>query len=214
MHECVRKLVDFSGMPDEAEVESLCKLLRTIGGTLENTDKGKPFMDVYFTRIQSMIDVPGLPSRLQFMLMDVKDLRRANWVSKETNKGPKTLEEVRAEAEAQAAQKAAEAARGNQRGGPGRAQQGRGDARQFSSGYQQSVPNQVGMDDLRRLKGSANRTSSQNISLGPTSMFSSRSNSGRRLGPGGSLTRGAEDSGASSRTGTPPSQQQSTNAFR
>lgn len=216
MHECVRKLVDYQGMPDEAEVESLCKLLRTIGGTLDSTEKGKPMMDVYFARIQSMMDVPDLPSRLQFMLLDVIDLRRAHWIGKETNKGPKTLEEVRVEAEAQAAQKAAEAARGSQRGGPGgRAQMGRGDARQFSSGYQQSIPNQVGMDDLRRLKGSANRTSSQNISLGPTSMFSSRSNSGRRLGPGGSLNRGAEDSGASSRTGTPPSQQQSsTNAFR
>jgi translation initiation factor 4G len=216
MHECVRKLVDFSGTPDEAEVESLSKLLRTIGSNFDSTEKGRVMMDVYFQRIQTMMDHPDIPSRLQFMLMDVMDLRRANWVSKETNKGPKTLDEVRAEAEAAAAQKAAEAAKSNQRGGSGRPQMGRGDARQFSSGYPQQAPNQVGMDDLRRLKGSANRASSQNISLGPTSMFSSRSNSGRRLGPGGSLTRGNEDSAASSRTGTPPTREthSSTNAFR
>ncbi|KAK9775034.1 hypothetical protein SCAR479_08308 [Seiridium cardinale] len=216
MHECVRKLVDFQGMPDEAEVESLSKLLRTIGGNLDSTDKGKLMMDAYFQRIQTMIDYPDIPSRLKFMLMDVVDLRRTGWISKETNKGPKTLEEVRAEAEAAAAQKAAEAAaKSNQRGGGGRLPMGRGDARQFSSGYAQQAPNTVGMDDLRRLKGSANRNSSGNISLGPTSMFSSRSNSGRRLGPGGSLSRGAEDSGASSRTGTPPVReaQSSTNAF-
>ncbi|KAH8674018.1 hypothetical protein BX600DRAFT_509227 [Xylariales sp. PMI_506] len=212
MHECVRKLVDYSGIPDEAEVESLSKLLRTIGANLDASEKGKLMMDAYFSRIQSMVDLPDLPSRLKFMLMDVVDLRRANWASKEANKGPKTLEEVRAEAEAQAAQKAAEAARSTQRGPGGRPQMGRGDARQFSSGFPQPAPNQVGMDDLRRLKGSANRTSSQNISLGPTSMFSSRSNSGRRLGPGGSLTRGADDSAASSRTGTPPTQS-SQNAF-
>ncbi|KAI2636370.1 hypothetical protein GGS26DRAFT_581246 [Hypomontagnella submonticulosa] len=177
------KLVDYTGIPDEAEIESLSKLLRTIGGNLDATEKGRAMMDAYFGRIQSM-----------FMLMD-------------TNKGPKTLEEVRAEAEAAAAQKAAEAARTNQRGGGpgGRSQIGRGDARNFS-GYAQQPQNQVGMDDLRRLKGGANRTSSSGPTmLGPMSM----------LGPGGSLGRGAEDSGASSRTGTPPVReaQSSTNSF-
>ncbi|KAI0460477.1 hypothetical protein F5B21DRAFT_498420 [Xylaria acuta] len=215
MHECVKKLVDYSDIPDEAEVESLCKLLRTIGGNLDAAEKGKPMMDAYFTRIQSMIDLPGLPSRLQFMLMDVVDLRRANWISKEANKGPKTLEEVRAEAEALAAQKAAEAARSNQRGGGGRAQLGRGDARHLQGGFPQQTPNQVGIDDLRRLKGGASRPSSTNLTLGPMSMLNSRSNSGRRLGPGGSLSRGADDSGASSRTGTPPVRETptSTNSF-
>jgi len=215
MHECVRKLVDYTGIPDEAEVESLSKLLRTIGWNLDNAEKGKPMMDAYFQRIQTMIDLPGMPSRMQFMLMDVVDLRKNNWQSKESNKGPKTLEEIRAEAEAQAAQKAAESARNNQRGGGGRAQLGRGDARHMQGGYPQSAPNQVGIDDLRRLKGGASRPSSTNLTLGPMSMLGSRSNSGRRLGPGGSLSRGADDSGASSRTGTPPVREAptSTNSF-
>lgn len=101
---------------------------------------------------------------------------------------------------------------------------GRGDSRNFSGGYggNQQPPdyqkNTVGMDDLRRLtnKG-ANRQSSQPMSFGPTSMFSSRSNSGRKMGPGGSLSRTGEDSGPSSRTGTPPQQKESStssNAFR
>ncbi|KAH6985040.1 hypothetical protein BKA56DRAFT_671486 [Ilyonectria sp. MPI-CAGE-AT-0026] len=214
MHECVHKLVDYKGVPDETEIESLSKLLRTIGANLDATDKGRPMMDAYFQRIQTMADLPDLPSRLRFMLMDVIDLRRANWVSKETNKGPKTLEEVRVEAEAAQAAKAQESARSNQRGG-GRPPAGRGDARHFSAGYSQQQSNQVGMDDLRRLKGSANRASSGNVMLGPTSMFSSRSNSGRRLGPGGSLGRAGEDSGASSRTGTPPTRENTShsNAF-
>lgn len=97
MHECVKKLVDYTGIPDEAEIESLTKLLKTIGLNLDSTEKGKPMMDVYFSRIQSMVDTPDLPSRLRFMLMDIIDLRKKNWASKEDNKGPKTLEEVRAE---------------------------------------------------------------------------------------------------------------------
>lgn len=212
MHECVHKLVDYKGIPDEAEIESLSKLLRTIGANLDATEKGRPMMDAYFQRIQTMADLPELPSRLKFMLMDVVDLRSANWHSKEANKGPKTLDEVRAEAEAAQAAKAQESARSNQRGG--RPPAGRGDARNFSAGYSQTS-NQVGMDDLRRLKGTANRALSGNVTLGPTSMFSSRSNSGRRLGPGGALGRPGEDSGASSRTGTPPTQNTShLNAFR
>jgi translation initiation factor 4G len=102
---------------------------------------------------------------------------------------------------------------------------GRGDSRNYSNQYGNQPPvdyqkNTVGMDDLRRLtnKGTS-RAASQQMSFGPTSMFSSRSNSGRKMGPGGSLNRTGEDSGASSRTGTPPQQKEkesatSANAFR
>ncbi|TVY49882.1 Eukaryotic translation initiation factor 4 gamma [Lachnellula occidentalis] len=232
MHECVKKLVDYTGIPDEAEIESLTKLLKTIGANLDSTEKGKPMMDVYFSRIEALVVTPDLPSRLRFMLMDIVDLRKKRWQSKEQNKGPKTLEEVRAEAEAAAAQKAAENARGPRGGGGGggggggRMQMGRGDSRNFSNQYGNQPPvdyqkNTVGMDDLRRLtnKNSTNRHSSQQMSFGPTSMFSSRSNSRQnKMGPGGSLSRTGEDSGASSRTGTPPQQKEkesatSANAF-
>jgi len=217
MHECVRKLLDFSGAPDEAEIESLSKLLKTIGYNLDSTDKGRPMMDVYFDRIKSVIELPDLASRMKFMLMDVVDLRKAGWHSKEDNKGPKTLEEIRADVEAQNAQKAAEAARSSQRGGGGgRPTVGRGDARQFSgAGYNnQASQNQIGMDDLRRLKGNTTRSSSHNITtLGPSSMFASRSNSKRGLGPSTSLGRSNDDSSNNSRTGT-PTQRASTNAFQ
>ncbi|KAI9828039.1 MAG: hypothetical protein M1832_003566 [Thelocarpon impressellum] len=218
MHECVKKLVDYEGIPDEAEVESLTKLLRTIGSNLDNTDKGRPLMDVYFQRIQAMMDTPDLPSRLQFMLLDIVDLRKKGWQSKEANKGPQTIQEIREEAQRQAAEKDAERARQqNQRhhGGGGRMPMGRGDARSFSGGGQYGMTpppdlqrNTVGMDDLRRLGSKAgSRQASQGgpVSFGPTAMFNSRSSSGRKtLGPSSGLSRGGEESGASSRTGTPP----------
>jgi translation initiation factor 4G len=103
---------------------------------------------------------------------------------------------------------------------------GRGDSRNFSGGYGNQPPidhqkNTVGMDDLRRLtnKNAASRQASQQMSFGPTSMFSSRSNSGRKMGPGGAFGRTGDDSGPSSRTGTPPQQKEketttSSNAFR
>jgi hypothetical protein len=78
----------------------------------------------------------------------------------------------------------------------------------------------VQSNDLRRLGNkNATRQSGQAMSFVSTSMFSSRSNSGRKMGPGGSLSRTGEDSDASSRTGTPPQQKEKdnashTNAFR
>lgn len=106
-------------------------------------------------------------------------------------------------------------------GGGGRMPMGRGDARNFSGGGQYGMmpppdyqKNLVGMDDLRRLgsKGGSRQVSSQGpMSFGPTSMFNARSSSGRAgkssLGPGGIASRG-EESGVSSRTGTPPSQRE------
>ena len=98
MHECVMKLVDYEGMPDEAEVESLTNLLRTIGQPLDSTTNGPKMMDAYFMRINHMIAIEGLPSRLRFMLMDIVDLRKQNWLQKGgALKGPTTLEEVRAQ---------------------------------------------------------------------------------------------------------------------
>lgn len=235
MHECVRKLLDFKDEPDEAEIESLTKLLRTIGANLDSTEKGNAMMNAYFERISNLVETE-LPSRLKFMLLDIIDLRKAKWMSKDGPKGPKTLEEVRAEvsgyirlphsdmlnlsytkssqAEAAAAAKAAEASRSNVRNQPGgRFPSGRGDARNsYGSYHGPPASSTVGMDDLRRLKGQSSRAASGSVTLGPTSMFNSRSSSGRKLGPGGALTRGNEDSGASSRTGTPPTQA-SANAF-
>ena len=69
MHQCVHKLVDYEGMPDEAEVESLTSLLKTIGQNLDSNERGSVMMDAYFTRISTMIGTEGLPSRLKFMLM-------------------------------------------------------------------------------------------------------------------------------------------------
>ena len=102
---------------------------------------------------------------------------------------------------------------------------GRGDARNLSGNPMMPPPqqNSVGMDDLRRLgKSGSRQPSSQGpVSLGPTSMFGNRgSNTRRTLNV---LSRGGEESGASSRTATPPSQAQkkddkesaqATNAFR
>jgi translation initiation factor 4G len=69
MNECVRKLLDFEGLPEDETVESLCKLLKTIGFQLDASDKSKGMMDMYFARIGRMSEDKELNSRMRFMLM-------------------------------------------------------------------------------------------------------------------------------------------------
>ncbi|KAH8434167.1 putative eukaryotic translation initiation factor subunit eIF-4F [Aspergillus melleus] len=206
MHECVKKLVDYEGVPDEAEVESLTSLLRTIGASLDTSEKGHAMMDAYFHRINLMVQTPNLPSRMRFMLMDIIDLRNGRWQSKDADKGPKTIQQIREEA-ARAQQEAEMERLRQQASRGGRPNMGRGDSRNFSGGYGNQAPppdyasSKVGSDDLRRLR--TTRNTNQPMSFGPSSMLGSRSNSGRKnLGPGGNLVRGSDDSAASSRNGT------------
>lgn len=208
MHQCVMRLLNFEGQPDESAVENLCRLLKTVGATMDANEQGAPLVNAYFERISSVLDNnKDMPSRPRFMLMDVIDLRRKGWRSKDDQKGPKTIQQIHEEAQAAAAAAEIERAK-TQRGGPGgRMPMGRGDARNFSGGMPPpDYPrNQVGMDDLRKLqnRGASNRQASQGLgpNLGPSSLFSSRSGSGRKgLGP----PRDGESSGPASRTGTPP----------
>lgn len=69
MHECFLRLLAFEGMPDEGAVESLTKLLRTVGGTMAEDERGPTLLDHYFQRIASIMGMAGLPSRLHFMLL-------------------------------------------------------------------------------------------------------------------------------------------------
>lgn len=127
---------------------------------------------------------------------------------------------------------------GSRRGGGNggnRMPMGRGDARNVSGGGQYGMMpppdyrgNTVGMDDIRRLgsRNTSRQVSSQGTVFGPTSMFGSARGSNSRRGLGPSVaSRANEESGTSSRTGTPPVQKEkkdkeekeaakSANAFR
>lgn len=219
MHECVKKLLDYEGTPDEAEVESLSSLLRTIGRQLDSPEsKAAGRMDAYFERINATMNLPDLPSRLKFMLLDIIDLRKSNWNSKDADKGPKTIQQIHDEAEA--AQAAAEMQRlqsqASGRGG-GRMPMGRGDARSFSHGGPMPPvdnSNRVGVDDLRKLgaRSSQRQNLTPSASFGPSAL-GQRTSSRRGLGPSIGST-------GTSRTGTPPApadskkDESSSNAFR
>uniref|UniRef100_A0A3B3XKU9 Eukaryotic translation initiation factor 4 gamma, 1a n=1 Tax=Poecilia mexicana TaxID=48701 RepID=A0A3B3XKU9_9TELE len=95
MHDCVVKLLKNH---DEESLECLCRLLSTIGKDLD-FEKAKPRMDQYFNQMDKIIKERKTSSRIRFMLQDVLDLRRNNWVPRRGEQGPKTIDQIHKDAE-------------------------------------------------------------------------------------------------------------------
>lgn len=104
MHECIRKLLS---QGDEESLECLCRLLKTIGKELDQGKSSKnPHeihpMDQYFGQMQKIVDRRLTSSRVRFMLQDVIDLKKDNWVPRRDENNPKTIDQIHKEAEREA----------------------------------------------------------------------------------------------------------------
>lgn len=67
MHECVRKLLANVDCPQEEEIESLCRLLVTVGKLLDNP-KARAHVDIYFVRMRELGKSNNVAPRIQFIL--------------------------------------------------------------------------------------------------------------------------------------------------
>jgi translation initiation factor 4G len=97
MHECIKKLLGQYQTPDEEDVESLCKLMSTIGEMIDHP-KAKEHMDVYFDMMNKLSNNMKLSSRVRFMLKDSIDLRKNKWQQRRKIEGPKKIEDVHRDA--------------------------------------------------------------------------------------------------------------------
>lgn len=97
IHDCIRKLLGEYDNPDEENLESLCKLLTTVGDQIDNA-KAREFVNSYFDMIVKLSNNKKLSSRLRFMLRDVIDLRDNRWQQRRKVEGPKKIEDVHRDA--------------------------------------------------------------------------------------------------------------------
>ncbi|KAK0486264.1 armadillo-type protein [Armillaria novae-zelandiae] len=93
MHTCAKKLLRNVENPKEEEIESLCKLLTTVGQLLD-TSKARAHMDVYFSRMKELTKSLNVSSRMQFMLQDILELREREWVSRNAVTAPTTIAQI------------------------------------------------------------------------------------------------------------------------
>ncbi|KAG8912552.1 hypothetical protein FRC00_004274 [Tulasnella sp. 408] len=130
MHECIKKLLSKVENPEEEEIESLCKLLTTVGQTLD-TPKAKGHMNIYFGRIQMLAANPNIGWRIRPKLVYVIELRKRNWRPRNEVAGPSVIGRIheqdarkRASATQQASNMVPMTRGGWQRGGRGQPEQG------------------------------------------------------------------------------------------
>ncbi|KFM66122.1 Eukaryotic translation initiation factor 4 gamma 3, partial [Stegodyphus mimosarum] len=103
MHECIMKLLR---QQDEGSLEYLCQLFKTIGREL---DEGKSYkaprdtnlMDDYFAEMQRIVDNHLTSSRVRFLLQDVIDLKKDNWIPRKAESNSKIIDEIHKEAESE-----------------------------------------------------------------------------------------------------------------
>ncbi|KAK7084911.1 Eukaryotic translation initiation factor 4 gamma [Halocaridina rubra] len=87
---------------DEESLECVCKLLTTIGKILEMhcSQLGKPKeeeLDKHFHTMLKIVTERLTSSRVRFLMMDVIDLRKNNWVPRREDNKPKTKAQVHEE---------------------------------------------------------------------------------------------------------------------
>lgn len=131
MHECIKKLIADVENPEEEDIESLCRLLKTVGKQLEGAKEpiNSQYMAIYFMRLQAIVDNKAVTSRLQFMILDLIDIRKNGWQMKEALAGPKTIAEIHEDSQRQQKEEEARRTTSAGRGLPPRMGMERGGSR-------------------------------------------------------------------------------------
>ena len=207
MHICIKRLltVQPGETIEEEEIESLAKLLTTVGSLLE-TEQAKPNMDVYFTRMEDIVKDPKTSSRMEFMLLDVIELRQNNWVSRHKDAGPKSIAQIHKDVANQRTQSAADAnialSRGVSGRGGVRTESSRGSSRRGQARNAQEPENNTnsGGDGWNTIgKGQLGGNAGQ---YGQSSGKPSQQNA-QQFGPGSAFNKKGGRQGTGSATHSP-----------
>ncbi|GIZ01410.1 eukaryotic translation initiation factor 4 gamma 3 [Caerostris extrusa] len=85
---------------DEDSLECFCWLMRIAGKELETSKdhQEKCTVERYFAHIQKIVDSRLTSIRIRFMLQDIIDLRKNDWIPRRIENIPKTVDEIRREA--------------------------------------------------------------------------------------------------------------------
>lgn len=110
MYGCLIKLCNDPSNAGDEEAESLCKLLTTVGKVLDSKPNTAKWINIVVGRMKGeMVNSPKLSSRVKFMIQDLLDLRKQNWIPRNAKEqfGPTTLAKIHELAEKDKEQKEA-----------------------------------------------------------------------------------------------------------
>ncbi|WWC70114.1 uncharacterized protein I206_104061 [Kwoniella pini CBS 10737] len=185
IRQCLIRLLGNVTDPDEEDIESTCKLLTTIG---EAYDQAAPDnMNTVFERLQQVVNSESISSRIKFMIMDIMDLRKAKWRSRNKQAGVMTIAEIHQQAAEEKAAAAAQASQGSiSRGGSraGRSRDGPqpGEWQSVSANPRAGLGRPADFSNIGRNISSTGMPSAP--TFGPSSVFARKG----KAGAAGSVT--------------------------
>lgn len=94
MYRVIQELLSNYQNPEEEEIESLCRLMITIGQFLD-TVESKDKWDEFVSKMSELSKNSKLSTRIKFMVLDVLDLRRQDWKKNSINNSAKPSLKVR-----------------------------------------------------------------------------------------------------------------------
>ena len=98
---CVQQLLGGELGVHENCIECACEILSLCAKLLGETPKAVPLVEQYFSKLAELAASPDLSSRVRFIIKDVQELRRANYVPRKEAVTAKTISEIHAEAQAE-----------------------------------------------------------------------------------------------------------------
>eukprot|EP01039_Chlorochromonas_danica_P010250 gene10250-11345_t len=112
MHDCIVELLGSPGewkpSYEEADLELLCRFLKTVGESLESKstrNKSKPELGIkfnqYFDRMHQLTKDKNVNSRIRFNIEEVIALRENGWQARREQEGPKKLAEIHQQVQAE-----------------------------------------------------------------------------------------------------------------
>ncbi|OTF76968.1 dihydrolipoyllysine-residue succinyltransferase, mitochondrial-like, partial [Euroglyphus maynei] len=87
LHDCIKQLLSRAKNQSFADkmqdLECLCEIMKNIGHLLETSEKASVLLDQYFDRMNTYSRSNEINSRIKFMLLDVIELRKNNWIPRQ-----------------------------------------------------------------------------------------------------------------------------------
>ncbi|GFH10238.1 MI domain-containing protein, partial [Haematococcus lacustris] len=90
-------------LPTEDNVEAACEMITTAGARLAKSEKAetRSKLDSVLKQLEKLGSERSVPSRIRFIIRDILDQRKANWVARREVFTAKKLDEIRGQAEAE-----------------------------------------------------------------------------------------------------------------
>jgi len=178
MFHCITKMLFVNGKSEDRTpvspeyIESVCKLFAVIGKQLEENNKYKSMVDLYFERLKEL-KTKKMETRIKFMIDDLFELRARKWKPRRDEKAPATIAQVRQ----QAAQE--ELAKSKRSNSYARGQHSRGSGGSSSGANGNRSRHQRGGFNMPTVFSSTTTSMSQDARRRQGSSSSSTSQSGR-----------------------------------